>query len=263
MQHGRPGRPGPRAAGLGLVGRPVPDEQVRAVGDGRVADDGGHGCSVRDRRLAIDAARRYHARDGCRGRLGRARGSRVRAPLRVLRPEHRGRPRRRRGARHRHPQHVRPGPRDPGPPARADPVPGHGRRGHARSLRPRLRQRALPARHDLGPRALRDVHGADRRAAQARDRPRGAGPRRRTRRGRHRSARPDVRRDARPSRSAGVRSSSRYVGRGHTDHDIVITVPGADVLFAGDLVEQGNVPFFGDGYPLDWVATRPRPSPSG
>ena len=47
----------------------------------------------------------------------------------------------------------------------------------------------------------------------------------------------------------------RYLGRGHTDHDIVISVPGADVLFAGDLVEHGNVPFFGDGYPLDWVAT--------
>ena len=46
-----------------------------------------------------------------------------------------------------------------------------------------------------------------------------------------------------------------YLGRGHTDHDIVIEVPGADVLFAGDLVEQGNVPFFGDGFPLDWVAT--------
>jgi glyoxylase-like metal-dependent hydrolase (beta-lactamase superfamily II) len=46
-----------------------------------------------------------------------------------------------------------------------------------------------------------------------------------------------------------------YLGRGHTDHDIVISVPGADVLFAGDLLEQGNVPFFGDGYPLDWEAT--------
>ena len=46
-----------------------------------------------------------------------------------------------------------------------------------------------------------------------------------------------------------------FVGRGHTDHDILITVPGTDVLFAGDLVEQGNVPFFGDGYPLDWVET--------
>lgn len=49
-----------------------------------------------------------------------------------------------------------------------------------------------------------------------------------------------------------------YLGRGHTDHDIVISVPGADVLFAGDLMEQGNVPFFGDGYPLDWVETSAR-----
>ena len=46
-----------------------------------------------------------------------------------------------------------------------------------------------------------------------------------------------------------------FVGRGHTDHDIVITVPGADVLFAGDLLENGAVPWFGDGYPLDWPAT--------
>ena len=27
------------------------------------------------------------------------------------------------------------------------------------------------------------------------------------------------------------------------------------MVWAGDLLEQGNVPFFGDGYPLDWVAT--------
>ncbi len=47
----------------------------------------------------------------------------------------------------------------------------------------------------------------------------------------------------------------RYLGRGHTDHDAIITVPGTDVVWAGDLLEQGNVPFFGDGYPLDWVAT--------
>lgn len=47
----------------------------------------------------------------------------------------------------------------------------------------------------------------------------------------------------------------RYLGRGHTDHDIVIGVPGAGVLFAGDLIENGAVPFFGDGYPLDWPAT--------
>lgn len=47
----------------------------------------------------------------------------------------------------------------------------------------------------------------------------------------------------------------RYLGRGHTDHDIVISAPDADVVFAGDLLEGGAVPFFDDGYPLDWPAT--------
>lgn len=49
-----------------------------------------------------------------------------------------------------------------------------------------------------------------------------------------------------------------HLGRGHTDHDIVIDVPGADVLFAGDLLENGAVPFFNDAYPLDWVDTAAR-----
>jgi glyoxylase-like metal-dependent hydrolase (beta-lactamase superfamily II) len=47
----------------------------------------------------------------------------------------------------------------------------------------------------------------------------------------------------------------QFLGRGHTDHDIVVTVPGADVVFAGDLVEGGAVPYFNDAYPLDWPAT--------
>ena len=47
----------------------------------------------------------------------------------------------------------------------------------------------------------------------------------------------------------------RYLGRGHTDHDIVISVPDAAVTFAGDLIEGGNVPFYNDGYPLDWPET--------
>ena len=47
----------------------------------------------------------------------------------------------------------------------------------------------------------------------------------------------------------------RYLGRGHTDHDIVISVPGTDVVFAGDLLENGSVPFYGDAYPLDWAST--------
>jgi glyoxylase-like metal-dependent hydrolase (beta-lactamase superfamily II) len=47
----------------------------------------------------------------------------------------------------------------------------------------------------------------------------------------------------------------RYLGRGHTDHDIVVTVPGTEVVFAGDLLENGAVPFYGDAYPIDWAAT--------
>jgi glyoxylase-like metal-dependent hydrolase (beta-lactamase superfamily II) len=47
----------------------------------------------------------------------------------------------------------------------------------------------------------------------------------------------------------------RYLGRGHTDNDIVIIVPDASVLFAGDLLENGAPPYFGDAYPLDWPAT--------
>ena len=47
----------------------------------------------------------------------------------------------------------------------------------------------------------------------------------------------------------------RYLGRGHTDTDIVVEVPDAGVLFAGDLLEAGATPYFGDGYPLDWPET--------
>ena len=56
----------------------------------------------------------------------------------------------------------------------------------------------------------------------------------------------------------GRRVVLRYLGRGHTDHDVVVEVPDAGVLFAGDLLEDGAVPFFGDGYPLDWPETAAR-----
>jgi glyoxylase-like metal-dependent hydrolase (beta-lactamase superfamily II) len=46
-----------------------------------------------------------------------------------------------------------------------------------------------------------------------------------------------------------------YLGRGHTDNDIVVRVPDADVLCAGDLLENGAPPYFGDGYPMDWPTT--------
>jgi glyoxylase-like metal-dependent hydrolase (beta-lactamase superfamily II) len=49
-----------------------------------------------------------------------------------------------------------------------------------------------------------------------------------------------------------------YLGRGHTDNDIVVSIPDADVLCAGDLVENGAPPSFSDAFPMDWPATAER-----
>jgi glyoxylase-like metal-dependent hydrolase (beta-lactamase superfamily II) len=46
-----------------------------------------------------------------------------------------------------------------------------------------------------------------------------------------------------------------YLGRGHTDNDIVIVEPDAGVLFAGDLLENDAPPGFGDAYPAAWART--------
>ena len=53
----------------------------------------------------------------------------------------------------------------------------------------------------------------------------------------------------------GRRFELRWLGRGHTDNDLVIRVPDASVVFAGDLLENGAPPWTGDGYPLDWPLT--------
>lgn len=42
-------------------------------------------------------------------------------------------------------------------------------------------------------------------------------------------------------------------GRGHTDGDLSACIDG--VLFAGDLVEEGNDPAFEDSFPLEWADT--------
>jgi glyoxylase-like metal-dependent hydrolase (beta-lactamase superfamily II) len=50
----------------------------------------------------------------------------------------------------------------------------------------------------------------------------------------------------------------RFLGRGHTDHDLVVEVETPDdrcVVFAGDLVEQGAPPAFEDSRPAEWPAT--------
>ncbi len=56
----------------------------------------------------------------------------------------------------------------------------------------------------------------------------------------------------------GRRVELAHLGRGHTDNDIVVVVPDTAVLCAGDLLENGAVPFFGDGYPMDWPETAQR-----
>jgi glyoxylase-like metal-dependent hydrolase (beta-lactamase superfamily II) len=50
----------------------------------------------------------------------------------------------------------------------------------------------------------------------------------------------------------------RFLGRGHTDHDLVVEAEAAGdatVIFAGDLVEQGAPPAFEDAWPAEWPAT--------
>jgi len=45
----------------------------------------------------------------------------------------------------------------------------------------------------------------------------------------------------------------RHLGRGHTDADLVVAVD--DVVFAGDLIEEGGPPAMEDAFPLDWPGT--------
>ncbi|HEX9856476.1 MAG TPA: MBL fold metallo-hydrolase [Acidimicrobiia bacterium] len=46
-----------------------------------------------------------------------------------------------------------------------------------------------------------------------------------------------------------------YLGRGHTGGDVVITLSDDPLLWAGDLLEQGAPPSFGDAYPIAWPST--------
>jgi glyoxylase-like metal-dependent hydrolase (beta-lactamase superfamily II) len=47
----------------------------------------------------------------------------------------------------------------------------------------------------------------------------------------------------------------RHLGRGHTGGDLVVDIPDAGVVVAGDLVEEGGAPQFEDAYPLQWPGT--------
>ena len=56
----------------------------------------------------------------------------------------------------------------------------------------------------------------------------------------------------------GVEVVLRFLGRGHTGHDLVVEVEdarGGQTVFAGDLVEEGAPPAFEDAFPAEWPAT--------
>jgi glyoxylase-like metal-dependent hydrolase (beta-lactamase superfamily II) len=47
-----------------------------------------------------------------------------------------------------------------------------------------------------------------------------------------------------------------HPGRGHTDGDLLVKVPEADLLLGGDLIEESAAPSYGpDCWPMDWPAT--------
>ncbi len=49
-----------------------------------------------------------------------------------------------------------------------------------------------------------------------------------------------------------------WLGRGHTDGDIVVYLPGERVLFGGDLLYKERLPWLGDSYISDWIVTLDR-----
>jgi glyoxylase-like metal-dependent hydrolase (beta-lactamase superfamily II) len=54
----------------------------------------------------------------------------------------------------------------------------------------------------------------------------------------------------------GRRVELVHLGRGHTDGDLVVVVPDADIVFAGDLIESADAPWYGaDCYPHEWATT--------
>jgi glyoxylase-like metal-dependent hydrolase (beta-lactamase superfamily II) len=54
----------------------------------------------------------------------------------------------------------------------------------------------------------------------------------------------------------GRRVEIAHLGRGHTEGDLVVVVPDADLLFAGDLIESAGPPSFGpDSVPGEWAGT--------
>lgn len=65
--------------------------------------------------------------------------------------------------------------------------------------------------------------------------------------------------DVAPLDLGGVAAQVHAPGRGHTGCDVVVHVPGAGVLLAGDLLEESALPSYGpDSFPREWPGTLAR-----
>lgn len=54
----------------------------------------------------------------------------------------------------------------------------------------------------------------------------------------------------------GRRVEIAHLGRGHTAGDLVVVIPDADLVLAGDLLESAGPPWYGeDSFPHEWPAT--------
>jgi glyoxylase-like metal-dependent hydrolase (beta-lactamase superfamily II) len=54
----------------------------------------------------------------------------------------------------------------------------------------------------------------------------------------------------------GTAAELLHFGRGHTDNDLLVHLPGSGVWLTGDLVEESGPPVYGpDSFPLDWPTT--------
>lgn len=56
----------------------------------------------------------------------------------------------------------------------------------------------------------------------------------------------------------GRRVRLRFLGAGHTDHDLVVDVPDVETVITGDLVEESGPPTFDHSDPLAWPDTLDR-----
>lgn len=56
-------------------------------------------------------------------------------------------------------------------------------------------------------------------------------------------------------RAGGKTMELAYLGRGHTDGDIIVYLPIERILFGGDLLYKDRLPWLGDAYISDWTET--------